>query len=228
VLRKNVAGQVVTFVLVSATTGAVVTGATVTAKATLDGTQSAGAGTVTELGSGQYKYAPTQGETNGATLGLLLTAVGAVPVNLHCFITAANPSDAVRFGLSALPNAAADAAGGLPISDAGGLDLDGLNGRVVTVQADLASLDGDVAAVQTDVDTVATGVALALTNIAAVDTKVTAAQADLATLDTEVLAVKAKTDSLTFTQAGHVDANVQRINDVALIGDGDATPWGPV
>lgn len=33
--------------------------------------------------------------------------------------------DAVRAGLSALPNAAADAAGGLPISDAGGLDLDG-------------------------------------------------------------------------------------------------------
>ena len=33
-------------------------------------------------------------------------------------------SDSVRLGLTALPNAAADAAGGLPISDAGGLDLD--------------------------------------------------------------------------------------------------------
>lgn len=33
-------------------------------------------------------------------------------------------TDAVRLGLTALPNAAADAAGGLPISDAGGLDLD--------------------------------------------------------------------------------------------------------
>lgn len=32
--------------------------------------------------------------------------------------------DSVRGGLSALPNAAADAAGGLPISDNGGLDLD--------------------------------------------------------------------------------------------------------
>lgn len=32
--------------------------------------------------------------------------------------------DSVRGGLTALPNAAADAAGGLPISDAGGLDLD--------------------------------------------------------------------------------------------------------
>lgn len=35
-----------------------------------------------------------------------------------------DPYDSVRAGLSALPNAAADAAGGLPISDAGGLDLD--------------------------------------------------------------------------------------------------------
>lgn len=35
-----------------------------------------------------------------------------------------DPADGVRLGLTALPNAAADAAGGLPISDAGGLDLD--------------------------------------------------------------------------------------------------------
>lgn len=35
-----------------------------------------------------------------------------------------NSQDGVRGGLTALPNAAADAAGGLPISDAGGLDLD--------------------------------------------------------------------------------------------------------
>lgn len=39
--------------------------------------------------------------------------------------------DGVRAGLTALPNAAADAAGGLPISDAGGLDLDGLAQDVV-------------------------------------------------------------------------------------------------
>lgn len=39
-------------------------------------------------------------------------------------------SDIVRLGLTALPNAAADAAGGLPISDAGGLDLDTLLARL--------------------------------------------------------------------------------------------------
>lgn len=35
-----------------------------------------------------------------------------------------DPSDGVRLGLTALPNAAADAAGGLPISDTGGQDVD--------------------------------------------------------------------------------------------------------
>ncbi len=35
-----------------------------------------------------------------------------------------NSQDGVRLGLTALPNAAADGVGGLPISDAGGLDLD--------------------------------------------------------------------------------------------------------
>jgi hypothetical protein len=39
--------------------------------------------------------------------------------------------------------------------------------------------------------------------------------------------IKAKTDSLTYTVAGQVDANIQAVNDVALTGDGDATPWGP-
>jgi len=55
-------------------------------------------------------------------------------------------------------------------------------------------------------------------------------QGDLANggrLDLLVDAIKAKTDSLTFTVAGLVDGNLQRVNDVALTGDGSATPWGP-
>lgn len=41
----------------------------------------------------------------------------------------------------------------------------------------------------------------------------------------DVTAIKAKTDSLTFTQAGHVDANVQRINDVTIVGNGSGVPF---
>lgn len=48
--------------------------------------------------------------------------------------------------------------------------------------------------------------------------------ADLATvagyIDTEVAAIKAKTDSLTFSVAGQVDANIQYVNDVQIQGTG--------
>jgi hypothetical protein len=47
-------------------------------------------------------------------------------------------------------------------------------------------------------------------------------------LDTEVAAIKAKTDSLTFTVAGQVDANIQYVNDTVVTGTGtDSDPWGP-
>lgn len=54
----------------------------------------------------------------------------------------------------------------------------------------------------------------------------------LAAADDAVLAqvalVKAKTDSLTFTTAGQVDANVQGVNDVNLQGLGTVgSPWRP-
>ncbi len=86
-LRKNVASQVLNFQLVNATSGAALTGASVTVKVSLDGTQSGGAGTVTELGTGQYKYVPTQAETNGTSVGFGFTASNAVPVGFQCFTT---------------------------------------------------------------------------------------------------------------------------------------------
>jgi len=49
---------------------------------------------------------------------------------------------------------------------------------------------------------------------------------EMATLVTAAAAIQAKTDGLTFTVAGQVDANVQRINDVLLTGDGSTTPFG--
>jgi hypothetical protein len=43
---------------------------------------------------------------------------------------------------------------------------------------------------------------------------------DTTAVHSDTTAIQTKTDSLTFTQAGHVDANVQRINDVAITGNG--------
>ena len=47
-------------------------------------------------------------------------------------------------------------------------------------------------------------------------------------LDTEITAIKAKTDSLTFTVAGQVDANIKSVAGTTVTGVGsEADPWGP-
>jgi len=55
------------------------------------------------------------------------------PVPIEIELVSYNPLDTIRLGLTSLPNAAADAAGGLPISDAGGLDLDAFVAAAPTV-----------------------------------------------------------------------------------------------
>ena len=70
------------------------------------------------------------------------TALNIAPCLREIQLIAYDPQDAVRLGLTALPNAAADAAGGLPISDAGGLDMDGLS------SFDPASEEVDIGAVK--------------------------------------------------------------------------------
>jgi hypothetical protein len=79
-LRKNVASQKLVFTLVNATTGAALTGATVTAKLSIDGGASATAtGAVAELANGQYAWSPDAADTNGTVLGVQFTATNAVP-----------------------------------------------------------------------------------------------------------------------------------------------------
>jgi hypothetical protein len=81
-LLRNVAGQNISFALMNASTGGALIGAAVTVKVAKDNAQAAGVGTVTELGSGQYNYAPTQNETNATDVGFLFLATGAAIENL--------------------------------------------------------------------------------------------------------------------------------------------------
>ncbi len=98
--------------------------------------------------------------------------------------------DAVRGGMSALPNAAADAAGGVPISDAGGLDLD----------AKLANTNEITAARMGALTDWINGGRLDLIIDAILTDTGTTLPATLATiagyLDTEIAAIKAVTDLL--------------------------------
>lgn len=83
-------------------------------------------------------------------------------------LVAFNAQDGVRLGLTALPNAAADAAGGLPISDAGGLDLDAQIGtKINDILTDTgATLDGKINTIDDFLDTEIAAI------LAAVDTEI--------------------------------------------------------
>lgn len=65
---------------------------------------------------------------------MLKGASGMAPVPIEIQLVDYDGLDGVRMGLTALPNAAADAAGGLPISDAGGLDLDTILGLITAAR----------------------------------------------------------------------------------------------
>lgn len=104
------------------------------------------------IGNGYYRLdLPDAAVAAGAT-GVLIhgTVTGMVVIGCYIQLVAYNPFDAVRLGLTALPNAAADAAGGLVISDAGGLDIDDMKADINTIDD---FLDTEIAAILAAVDT---------------------------------------------------------------------------
>lgn len=144
------------------------------------------------------------------------SAAAASPIEFE--LIAYDPLDTVRLGLTALPNAAADAAGGLIISDAGGLDADAQRADVAAILVDTGTtldgkidtmgtyIDTEVAAIKAKTDNLpsdpadASDIATATSAIAGyIDTEVAAI---LAAVDTEVAAIKTVTDAIGATGAG--------------------------
>jgi hypothetical protein len=100
-----------------------------------------------------------------AVVYVMVTTSAAAAVPKAFNLVAYNALDAVRQGLTALPNAAADAAGGLPISDAGGLDLDA---QIVTKINDIltdtgTTLQAEVDGIQADTEDIQSRLPAALT-----------------------------------------------------------------
>jgi hypothetical protein len=110
-----------------------VTGATVTVTLSKDGGAFvAAAGAITERGNGVYWLAGNATDRN--TLGALVvyaTAAGADPFHGAYTIVPWDPFNGMNLGVSALPDATAGGAGGLPLQDATG-----------AVLADVRFLDG--------------------------------------------------------------------------------------
>jgi hypothetical protein len=143
-VRKNVAGQVVAFQAVSTTDGSAVTTGTPAVYYTIDGgTQGTGAGTSTHEGNGCWSYAPAQAETNGNHVVFTFALTGAVSQSVNLYPVAFDPTDSVRIGLAALPNAAAGAAGGLPTDSTGKTAFNDLDATGVRSAVGLASANLD-------------------------------------------------------------------------------------
>lgn len=128
-IKQSTANDPLFFFLTSSTDHiAALTGATATVTISKNGAAfAAPAGAVTEIANGWYQVAGNATDTN--TLGDILlhaTATGADPCDMIAAqVVAFDPRDSVRAGLTALPNAAANAVGGLPVLDANSLvDVD--------------------------------------------------------------------------------------------------------
>ncbi len=163
-------------------------------------------GSVTEIANGWYQVAGNATDSN--TLGPLIlhaTGTGADPTDMFFVIVAYDPQDSVRQGLTGLANAVPGAAGGLFIA--------GTNAATTITTSFTTTFTGSLTGnVNGSVGSVPVTVATA---------------AALATAQTDITTIKGKTNSLTFTQAGNVDANIQLINDVPVTGNGQsATKFG--
>jgi len=93
-----------------------------------------------EVANGRYRFdLPDLAFATGVsqvTVGGTVTGMVVLPVTIQ--LVDFDPDDATRMGLAALPNAAADTALGLPISDLGGLNMDEIASNVAAILADTA------------------------------------------------------------------------------------------
>jgi cell division protein ZapA (FtsZ GTPase activity inhibitor) len=164
----------------------------------------------------------------GMATANLDTQIGDLPTNAELTTALGTADDAVLAAIAALNNLSqANVRTAVGLASA---NLDTQLAAMATAAA-LATVAGyvdtEVAAIKAKTDNLPTDPADA-SDIAASFVSIASTLSTLASyVDTEVAAIKAKTDSLTFTIAGAVDANIQRVNDVAVVGTGaPGDEWG--
>jgi hypothetical protein len=200
----------------------------------------------------QGVYSAVLDATDTATLGPLVIFVqvaGALPVRLECVVLNAVNYDSAIAGTDFLQVDAVQFAGQTITAGAGVTmpsavaSTTNITAGTITTATNVTTVNGLAAnvitatSIATDAITAAKIAADAIGASELAADAVAEIQSGLATaaaltivddfLDTEIAAIKAKTDSLTFTVANVLDANIQRVNDVAIVGDGAGTPWGP-
>lgn len=225
-MKKNVSGQFVGAQMINASTGAAFTGSvtvSVTGDAGTQATGSVGSGACTHEGNGYHTYAPAQAETNYDLVAFTFTGTGAVPVTIQIYTSFPQTGDNyARLGAPAGASVSADVAAVKAV-----LPAALVSGRIDASVGAMAANVLTATAINADAFTAAKFAADVTTELQSGLATAAALSTVAGYIDTEVAAIKAKTDSLTFTVAGQVDANIQSVNDVTVNGDGSGTPWGP-
>ena len=195
-------------------------------KISKDGGAQANIGTLPTYSNGAWQFQLTAAELQAKTVEIAIvdSATKAIVDDFIIVETFGNASamypydlsDSVRLGLTALPNAAPDAAGGLPVSDAGGLDMDTLLGRLDATVSSRGTADpGDEMNLADDAIGAgkfdqSTAHPLASADSGATEVARTGADGDtLETLSDEIESVDANVDilvaRLTAARAGYLD-----------------------
>lgn len=235
-MKKNVSGQVIGAQMVSASDGSAFTGS-VTAYVTGDGgTQAAGSvgsGACTHEGNGFHTYAPAQAETNYDHVAFTFTGTGAVPSTVQVFTTFPQTGDNyARLGAPAGASVSADIAAVKTQTAAIEVDTQDIQTSVADLptNSELATALGNLndispAEVNAEVDTALADVGLTTTVTGRIDAAISTRLADAsytAPDNASITGIKAKTDNLTFTVAGQVDANTESMNGAEILGDGSS------
>jgi hypothetical protein len=155
-----------------------------------------------------------------AVVYVMITTSAAAASPMEFTLVAYDINDTVRMGLTALPNAAADAAGGLIISDAGGLDADAQRADVAAILVDTGTtLDARIPAalvggrMDASVGAMAANVITAAATAADFTTEVTTGLStlDAAGVRTAVGLASANMDTQLAAIAGFIDTEVASI-----------------
>lgn len=108
-------------------------------------------------------------------------------------------------------------------------DVESILSKVTSIESNTTGLVTKLTSVETDVDSVLTKVTSIETNTTGMVTKLSSVDTNVTNIKAETTAIKAKTDSLTFTVANQVRADVRYINGTQVQGTGTTVDtWRPV
>ncbi len=145
------------------------------------------------------------------------TVTGMIVIGNEHALVDYDPYDAINMGMSALPNAAANAAGGMPTSSAGGLSMDTIGADTAAILVDTDTMEADLA---TEINANETKIDAVKTDTAAILVDTDTMEADLTT---EINANETKIDAVkTDTAAILVDTDTMEADLVAALPDAAA------